>query len=57
MYLVQSTADIDRRRLNDVVHNLGKRRQEVGRVDFRVEENLWREEALVSYIDIVFLGL
>lgn len=54
-YLVQTTAHIDGRLLDDIVDNVWKWRQEIGRVDLRIKEDFRGQEALVADIDRVFL--
>lgn len=49
--LVEAAADVDGGGLDDAVDDGGQRRQEVGRVDFRVEEDFGGEEALVADVD------
>lgn len=49
--LVETTTHIDRGSLNDVVDHGGKGREEVGAVNFGVEEDLGSEETLVSDVD------
>jgi len=53
--LIQSTTNIDRRGLDHLVDDLGERSEEIGRVDFGVEEDFGSEETFVSYIEGVFL--
>jgi hypothetical protein len=43
--------------LDDVVDDLRERSEEVGGVDFRVEEDFGGEEALVPNIDRIRLGI
>ena len=54
-YLVESTSNINRGLLDDVVDDFRKWGKEIGGVDFRVEEDLGGEEAFVSNIDRVRL--
>lgn len=54
-YLVQASTNVNGRRLNSVIDNLRKWRQKVGRVDFRIEEYFWGEEALVPNVHRVLL--
>jgi hypothetical protein len=49
--LVKSSTDVDGRLPDDIVDDLGKRSEEVGGVDLRVEEDLGGEEALISDVD------
>lgn len=53
-YLVQTPPDIDRTRLNDIVHDLGQGRQEVRTVDLGVEEDFRSQEPFVADINVVF---
>ena len=53
--LVQPSPDVDRRRLDDIVDDLGQRSQKVRRGNLRIEEDLGGEEALVPNVDGVFL--
>jgi hypothetical protein len=53
--LVKSSTDVYGRLPDDIVDDLGKRSEEVGGVDLRVEEDLGSEEALISDVDRVFL--
>lgn len=53
--LVQASTSVNRRSLDDVVDNLWKGRQEVGRVDFGIEEDFGGKEALVTNVKVVFL--
>jgi hypothetical protein len=53
--LVKSPTDVYGRLPDDIVDDLGKRSEEVGGVDLRVEEDLGSEEALISDVDRVFL--
>jgi len=52
---VEPTTDVDRRGLDDLVDDFGEGSEEVGRVDFGVEEDLGREESLITDVDCVFL--
>jgi len=54
-HLVEPSSDIDWALLNDIVNYLRERGQEIGRIDLWVEENLGREEPLISNIDTIFL--
>jgi len=54
-HLVEPSSDINRALLNDIVNYLRERGQEIGRIDLWVEENLGREEPLISHIDTIFL--
>ena len=54
-HLVEPSPNVDGRLLNDVVDDLGKRVQEVGGIDLRVEEDLGGKEALVADVNGVFL--
>ncbi|KAI3480684.1 hypothetical protein L1887_57163 [Cichorium endivia] len=51
--LVQPTTHVDGALLDHAVDDLGERREEVGRGDFRVEEDLGRKEAFVADVDLV----
>ena len=53
--LVQASTNVDGRRLNGAIDNLRERRQKVGRVDFRVEEDFRGEEPLVPDVHRVLL--
>jgi hypothetical protein len=53
--LVKPSTDVYGRLPDDIVDDLGKRSEEVGGVDLRVEEDLGSEEALISDVDRVFL--
>lgn len=53
--LVQSSPNIDGGSLDNVVDDLWQRRQEIGRNDFGVEEDLGSEEPFPSDVDSVFL--
>lgn len=55
--LVQASTNVDGRGLNGAIDNLRKWGQEVGRVDFRIEEDLGSEEALVPNVDRVLLSI
>lgn len=55
MYLVKSSTDIDRGSLDDSVDNIGKWRQEIRGVYFRVEEDLRGKEAFIANVDAIFL--
>ena len=55
MNLVQASTDIDRRGLNSTVDDLREGRQEIGRVDFRIEEDFRGEEALIPDVHRVLL--
>ena len=57
MNLVQASTDIDRRGLNSTVDDLREGRQEIGRVDFRIEEDFRGEEALVTNVHGVLLRI
>ena len=54
-YLVQTTPNVNRRLLHNTIDDLWKRGKEVGRVDLWVEEDLGREETLITNIHSVFL--
>lgn len=54
-YLVKTTSHINGGLLDHIIDDLRERGQEVGGVDFWVEENLGGEEALISNINAVFL--
>ena len=54
-YLVQTTPDVNRRLLHNTIDDLWKRGKEVGRVDLWVEEDLGREETLITNIHSIFL--
>ena len=54
-HLVQSSAHVDWRRLDDIVDDLRERCQEVRRVDFGVEEDLGSKEAFVADVHRVIL--
>lgn len=49
--LVQTAPDVDGRGLDDAVHHVRQWREEVRRVDLRVEEDLRREETFVADVD------
>src|SRR5208282_5624399 len=49
--LVEPSANIDRRRLDDIVYNDRERREEAGGVDLGVEEDLRSQELLVAHIN------
>ncbi len=53
--LIQASTDIDRRGLNSTIDDLREGRQEIGRVDFRVEKDFGGEEALVTNVHGVLL--
>ncbi len=53
--LIQASTNVNGRRLYGAIDNVRKRRQKVGRVDFRVEEHFWSEEALVTNVHRVLL--
>ena len=55
--LVQASTNVDGRSLNGAIYNLRKWGQEVGRVDFRIEEDFGSEEALVPNVDRVLLSM
>lgn len=54
-YLVQTTPNVNRRLLHNTIDDLWKRGKEVGRVDLWVEEDLGREETLITNIHSIFL--
>ena len=54
-YTVQIATNIDRRLLNNVVHNFRQRFEEIRRIDFRVEEYFRRKETFIANIDPIFL--
>lgn len=56
-HLVQASTDIDGRGLNRAVDDLRERRQEIGRVNFRIEEDFRGEEALVTNVHRVLLRI
>jgi len=53
--LIQTTTDIYRWALNDVVNNLGERRQEIWWIDFWVEEDFRGQETFITDIDPILL--
>lgn len=53
--LVQSSTDVDGRLLNHIVHNIGKRSQEIRRINLWVEEDFRGEEPFIADVDGVFL--
>lgn len=53
-YLVQTPPDIDRTRLNNIVHDLRQGRQEIRTVDLGIEEDFRGEESFVADINVVF---
>jgi len=53
--LVQTTTNIYRGALNDVVNNLGERRQEIRWIDFWVEEDFGGQETFITDIDSILL--
>jgi len=53
--LIQPTTNIDGRGLNHLIDDLRERGEEIGRVDFGVEEDFGGEESFVSYVEGVFL--
>ena len=55
-HLVEPSPNVDGRLLNDVVDDLGKRVQEVGGIDLRVEEDLGGKETFVTNVNAVFLS-
>jgi hypothetical protein len=52
---VESATNVDRRGLDHLVDDFGEGGEEVGGVNFRVEEDLGGEETLVTDVDRVFL--
>lgn len=55
--LVQIPPDVDGGGLDDRVNHFGQGGEEVGRVDFGVEEDLGSEETLVPDVEVVFLQI
>lgn len=53
--LIQTTTNIYRWTLNDVVNNLGERGQEIRWIDFWVEENFRGQETFITDIDPILL--
>jgi hypothetical protein len=54
--LIQTPTDVDGGLLNNVIHDLGKRGQELRRIDLRVEENFRGEETFIANVNGVFLS-
>jgi len=54
-HLVKPSSDINRTGLDDSVDDLGKRGQEVGRVDLGVEKDFRGKESFVTDIHVVSL--
>jgi hypothetical protein len=54
-YIVESTSNIDRTGLDDVIDDFGKRCEEVRRGNFGVEEDFRGEEAFVADVNFVLL--
>jgi hypothetical protein len=55
-YFIQTTTNIDGRRLDDVVDDVRKGCQKVRRIDLRVEEDFRSEESFVADINGIFLS-
>ena len=53
-HLVQASSDINRTRLNHVIHDLGQGRQKVRAVNFGIEKDFGGEEPLVTNVNVVF---
>jgi hypothetical protein len=54
--LIQTSTDVDGGLLNNVVHDLWKRGQELRRIDLRVEENFRGKETFIANVNGVFLS-
>ena len=54
--LVETTSDINRGLLDDVVYDLWQGSEEIGGVDLGVEEDLGCKEAFIAHIYRVFLA-
>lgn len=54
---VQPTTNVDGTRLDHLVDDLRQRGQEIGTVDFGIEEDFGSEETFVSYVEGVVLQI
>jgi hypothetical protein len=50
-YLIEPPPNINRRSLNNIIHNLRQRRQKITRRYLRIEENLGRQKSLIADVD------
>lgn len=50
-YLVETPSNINRRSLNNIIHNLWQRRQKITRGNLWIKKDLWRQKSLIPHLN------